>query len=182
MYLLCYNSESCKRISNILASDISFMSTNLRTLKKIPASDALQVIRMKVMIFSSIQFYIKLLCYQITLLHSFLVNLHLSVAYLTTSSIAGLCIIERLFDRWMRILKGFGRKLSRPHQGIIPGYAWRDWGKPRMISVMIAVVEIWKEHCLENLKSKIWIIWSHFKLAGNQFHTQKITNNFWRKG
>jgi hypothetical protein len=50
MCLLCYNSESCKRISDTLRRNISFMSANLRTLKT-PACLALQAIRRKVMLF-----------------------------------------------------------------------------------------------------------------------------------
>lgn len=53
--------------------------------------------------------------------------------------------------RWMMSWNGFDRKWSRSDWGTIPGFAWRDQGKPWITPIMISgfTMEIWIEHLLD---------------------------------
>jgi hypothetical protein len=73
--------------------------------------------------------------------------------------------------RWTLYWKGSGRKRSWHNRGIIPAFAWRDWGKPRHISVTIAHVlaEIRTQRllntsqeryrCVKLLGVAVWLSW-----------------------
>jgi hypothetical protein len=74
---------------------------------------------------------------------------------------------KRIMISW----KNSSRKQSRPNQGIIPGFAWNDSGKPRKISTTIAGIsaELRTEHLHDRVYSAVCIenAVSHRHVSGN---------------